>query len=130
MAPAETFESPGKYLRAKRQSQNLSLKEVAITTRIREPVLKALEEDRYANLPAIYIKSFLTTYAEYLGLDSNEVIMVQKKIAEKRSPSKDRAPIPPPIILRKTVSVRSWAISISFALLMALIVYASFKLFR
>ncbi len=130
MAPADTFESPGKYLRAKRQSQNLSLKEVADAIRIREPVLRALEEDGYANLPAIYVKSFLTAYAEYLGLDSDEVILVQKKIAEKRSSSKDRALIPPSIILRKTDSVRWWTISISVALLMALIVYAFFKLFR
>jgi cytoskeletal protein RodZ len=130
MESADTFESPGKYLRAKRQSQNLSLKEVADTTRIREPVLRALEEDRYANLPAIYVKSFLTAYAECLGLDSDEVLMVQKKIAEKRSFSRDQVLPPPPIILRKTVNVRLWAISISAALLMALIVYASLELFR
>ncbi len=130
MEPAETFESAGKYLKAKRESQNLSLKELADTTRIREPVLRALEQDEYANLPAIYVKSFLTTYAECLGLDSDEVTMVQKKIAEKQSFSKDQVLPPPPIILRKTVSVRSWAISISVALLMALIVYASFKLFH
>ncbi len=130
MESAETFESPGKYLRAKRESQKLSLKEVADTTRIREPVLRALEEDRYANLPALYVKSFLSTYAEYLGLDSNEVTMVHQKIAENLSFTKDQALKPPPVIRRKKVNVRSLVISVSVVLLMALVVYASYKLSR
>ncbi len=96
MDSAETFESPGKYLKAKRESQKLSLKEVADTTRIREPVLRALEEDRYANLPALYVKSFLSSYAECIGLDSNEVIMAYQNIAEKLSFSKDRVLTPHP----------------------------------
>ena len=128
MELGETFESPGKYLKAKRESQKLSLKEVANTTRIREPVLRALEEDRYTNLPAIYVKSFLSIYAECLGLDSNEVIMVHQKIAEKRSFSNDQVLKPPSTIQKKGVNGRLLVISISVVLLMALIVYASFEL--
>lgn len=130
MESGETFESPGKYLKAKRESQKLSLKEVADTTRIREPVLRALEEDRYTNLPAIYVKSFLSTYAECLGLDSNEVIMVHQKIAEKRSFSNDQVLKPLSTIQKKGVNGRLLVISISAVLLMALIVYASFELLR
>lgn len=130
MESAETFDSPGKYLKAKRESQKLSLKEVADTTRIREPVLRALEEDRYANLPAIYVKSFLSTYAECLGLDSNEVIMVHQEIAEKRSFSNGQVLKPPSTIQKKGVNGRLLVISISVVLLMALIVYASFELLR
>jgi len=130
MESGETFGSPGKYLKAKRESQKLSLKEVADTTRIREPVLRALEEDRYANLPAIYVKSFLSTYAECLGLDSNEVIMVHQKIAEKRSFSEHQVLKPPFTIQKKGVNGRLLVISISVVLLMALIVYASFELLR
>jgi cytoskeletal protein RodZ len=130
MESAETFDSPEKYLKAKRESQKLSLKEVADTTRIREPVLRALEEDRYANLPAIYVKSFLSTYAECLGLDSNEVIMVHQKITEKRSFSNDQVLKPPSTIQKKGVNGRLLVISISVVLLMALIVYASFELLR
>ena len=130
MESGETFESPGKYLKAKRESQKLSLKEVADTTRIREPVLRALEEDKYANLPAIYVKSFLSTYAECLGLDSNEVIMVYQNSAEKLSFSKDRVLIPLSTIRRKRVTVRLLVISMSVIFLIALIGYASFKLLR
>jgi len=130
MESAETFESPGKYLKAKRESQKLSLKEVADTTRIREPVLRALEEDRYVNLPAVYVKSFLSTYAECLGMDSDEVIMVHQKIAEKLSFPKGQVLEAPSTIRRKRVNVRLLVISISVVLLMALIVYASFTLLR
>ena len=130
MESTETFESPGKYLKAKRESKRLSLKEVADTTRIREPVLRALEEDRYANLPAIYVKSFLSSYAQCLGLDSNEVIMAYQNIAEKLSFSKDRVLNPPSTIRRKRVTVRLFVISMSVFFLIALIVYVSFKLLR
>ena len=44
--PPETIESPVKYLKAKRESQRISLREVANATRIREAVLRAIEEDR------------------------------------------------------------------------------------
>ncbi len=128
MESAETFESPGKYLKAKRESQKISLKEVADTTRIREPLLRALEEDRYANLPALYVKSFLTTYAECLGLDSNEVIMAYQNNAEKLSFSKDQVLIPLSTIRRKRGTVRFLVISMSVVFLMALIGYAFFKL--
>ena len=46
----EAIDSPGKCLKAKRESQNISLREVANATRIREAVLRAIEEDRYCLL--------------------------------------------------------------------------------
>ena len=130
MGSAETFESPGKYLKTKRESQNLSLRVVADKTKIREPVLRALEEDRYADLPALYIRSFLSTYAEYLGLDSDEVMTVYEKIAENLSFKKDHALKPPFTIRRKRVNVRSLVILVSVVFLMTLIVYASINLWR
>jgi len=54
----ETIESPGKYLKAKRESKRISLRQVASATRIREAVLRAIEEDQYEDLPHLYIKSF------------------------------------------------------------------------
>ena len=88
MEPAEAIESPGKYLKAKREFQKLSLKEVADVTRIRKAVLMAIEEDRTEELPLLYIKSFLSAYAKCLGLDPNDVIMLHQKYVEKLSFSK------------------------------------------
>jgi len=126
--PPETIESPGKYLKAKRESQGISLRQVADATRIREAVLRAIEEDRYEDLPHIYVKSFLSAYAKCLGLDPTDVIMLHQKYAEKLSFSKSRVLKHPSASRRKGVNVRLLVISISVALLIALIVYASFRL--
>ena len=128
MGPAEEIESPGKYLKAKRESQRISLRQVADATRIREAVLSAIEEDRYEGLPHVYVKSFLTAYAKRLGLDPTDVIMLHQKYVEKLSFSKSQVPKHPSAFRRKRVNVWLLVISISVALLIAVIVYASFKL--
>jgi cytoskeletal protein RodZ len=124
----ETIESPGKYLKAKRESQRISLREVADATRIREAVLRAIEEDRYEDLPNIYVKSFLSAYAKCLGLDPTDVIMLHQKYVEKLSFSKSQVSKHPLAFRRKRVNVRLFVISISVALLLALIVFAAFRL--
>jgi cytoskeletal protein RodZ len=126
--PPETTESPGEYLEAKRESQRISLKQVADATRIREAVLRAIEEDRYEDLPHLYVKSFISAYARYLGLDPTEVIMLHQRYLEKLPPSKSRVSKYPSALRRKRVNVRLFVISISVALLIALIVYAAFRL--
>lgn len=68
------MESPGKYLKAQRELRNLSLEEIAKSTKIRERFLRAIEEDRYELLPsAVYLKGFLTLYARQLGLDPQDI---------------------------------------------------------
>jgi cytoskeletal protein RodZ len=101
---------------------------VADATRIREAVLMAIEEDRYEELPHIYVKSFLSAYAKRLGLDPTDVIMLHQKYAEKLSFPKSQVSKHPSAFLRKRVNARLLFISISVALLIALIVYASFRL--
>jgi cytoskeleton protein RodZ len=68
-------ESLGSHLKRERESRNISLKEVAKKIRVREQLLKALEEDRYDLLPPHpYLKGFLFNYAKVVGLDPHEVI--------------------------------------------------------
>ena len=78
------MESPGKYLRAERESRNLSLEEVSESTKIRKHVLKAIEEDRYELLASVYLKGFLNTYAKYLGLNPNDVTLVYQRYLENK----------------------------------------------
>jgi cytoskeletal protein RodZ len=126
--PPETKESPGKYLKAKRESQKISLSEVADATRIREAVLRAIEEDRYGDLPPLYVKSFISAYARYLGLDPTDVIMLHQKYVEKLSFSKSQVSKHPSAFRKKRVNVRLFLISLSVAFLIALFVYAAFRL--
>jgi cytoskeletal protein RodZ len=79
------MESSGKCLKAERESQNLSLKQVSESTKIREHLLKAIEEDRYELLPPVYAKGFLNIYTKYLGLDPNDIILGYQKHLEHQT---------------------------------------------
>ena len=60
----------GNSLREARVRQQLELGEVELATKIRGRYLRALEEESFDALPAqTYVKGFLRTYADYLGLD-------------------------------------------------------------
>jgi helix-turn-helix protein/uncharacterized protein DUF4115 len=60
----------GNSLREARYRQGLELSEVELATKIRARYLQALEEESFDALPAqTYVKGFLRTYADYLGLD-------------------------------------------------------------
>ncbi len=69
------MESIGEKLRNLRKEKQLTLDEVASRTRIAKRYLEALEEDRFQMLPdETYIKSFLRSYASFLGMDGSEAI--------------------------------------------------------
>jgi cytoskeleton protein RodZ len=60
----------GNSLREARHRQQLELTEVEQATKIRARYLRALEEEAFDVLPAqTYVKGFLRTYADWLGLD-------------------------------------------------------------
>ena len=60
----------GNSLREARVRQHLELTEIELATKIRARYLRALEEENFEALPAqTYVKGFLRTYADYLGLD-------------------------------------------------------------
>ena len=59
-------------LREARLKRNLTPADVQKAIRIRDRYLQALEEERWELLPGdAYVKGFLRTYADYLGLDGN-----------------------------------------------------------
>jgi cytoskeleton protein RodZ len=60
----------GNSLREARLRQGFELPRVEADTKIRAKYLRALEEEHFEVLPGdTYVKGFLRTYAEYLGLD-------------------------------------------------------------
>jgi cytoskeleton protein RodZ len=60
----------GSSLKDARLRQGVDLAEAELATKIRSKYLRALEEERFDVLPAqTYVKGFLRSYAEYLGLD-------------------------------------------------------------
>jgi cytoskeleton protein RodZ len=60
----------GSSLREARLRQGLDFPELEQSTKIRAKYLRALEDEQFDVLPAqTYVKGFLRSYAEYLGLD-------------------------------------------------------------
>jgi hypothetical protein len=60
----------GNSLREARLRQGLEFPEIEHATKIRSKYLRALEDEQFDVLPAqTYVKGFLRTYAEHLGLD-------------------------------------------------------------
>jgi hypothetical protein len=60
----------GSSLREARMRQSLDFNEMEFRTKVRAKYLRALEEERFDQLPAhTYIKGFLRTYADALGMD-------------------------------------------------------------
>ena len=60
----------GNSLREARMRRGVDFAQAEISTKIRGKYLRALEDEQFELLPAqTYVKGFLRTYAEYLGLD-------------------------------------------------------------
>jgi cytoskeleton protein RodZ len=65
----------GSTLREARMRSHIDITEVETATKIRAKYLRALENEEWDLLPgAVYAKSFLRTYGDYLGLDSRMLI--------------------------------------------------------
>ena len=67
--------SVGKFLQQERERKNLTLEAVSQVTRISAKTLEAIESDDFLSLPApIFIRSFLKTYASFIGLNPDKAI--------------------------------------------------------
>jgi hypothetical protein len=62
----------GNSLREARERQGLGYPEIELATKIRAKYIRALEEENFTSIPGdAYIRGFLRSYAEYLGLDGD-----------------------------------------------------------
>ena len=67
--------SLGIFLKKSREERHVELDDIAEATRIRRYYLEAIENDEWEKLPSkVFIKGFLKSYAEFLGLDKEAVI--------------------------------------------------------
>jgi hypothetical protein len=65
----------GASLREARMRQRIDITEAEADTKIRGKYLRALENEEWALLPGpTFVKSFLRTYADYLGLDGRTLV--------------------------------------------------------
>jgi cytoskeleton protein RodZ len=88
----------GSSLRAAREHQRLELSAVERATRIRTKYLQALEDERFDLLPGTaYVKGFLRTYADFLGLDGVRFV---DEYNERFAPAEPME-APPPVRVRR-----------------------------
>src|ERR1039457_6320710 len=65
----------GEDLRREREMRGVSLEEIASATKISLRFLEAIEQEDFKKLPGgIFGRSFIRTYAKYLGLDEERVL--------------------------------------------------------
>src|SRR5436189_6177585 len=65
----------GETLREARMRQHLDITDVEARTKIRAKYLRARENEDFGMLPgSTFVKSFLRTYAEFLGLDPHVLV--------------------------------------------------------
>ncbi|MFW6051197.1 MAG: helix-turn-helix domain-containing protein [Myxococcota bacterium] len=89
-APSEST-SIGSFLRREREVRQLSLEELAQTTRIPLRQLRLLEQDRFDELPGeVFARGFIKSYARALGVDDRPLL---ERFDRGRSEADAPAPI-------------------------------------
>jgi transcriptional regulator with XRE-family HTH domain len=89
--------SIGETLREARMRQRLDIADVETRTKIRAKYLRALENEEFGMLPGpTFVKTFLRTYAEMLGLDPH--VLVEEYRAGYEHEDEMEAPLGPPAV--------------------------------
>src|SRR5215211_2245968 len=91
----------GETLRETRMRRRIDMTDVEAATKIRAKYLRALENEEWDLLPGpTFVKTFLRTYAEYLGLDARNLVEEYKQRYE-RPGTQDLKPLGPPVASRR-----------------------------
>jgi cytoskeleton protein RodZ len=86
----------GSNLREARMRARIDISEIESETKIRAKYLRALENEEWDLLPGpTYVKSFLRTYADALGLDG-KLLIEEYKLRHERLSDVELRPIAPP----------------------------------
>ena len=84
-------ESFGRYLKRERQLREITLEQIAVETKIKIGLLRALEDDRIEALPSpAIVKGFLRAYARSLGLSANDLQLRYQSFLEEVAPERLR----------------------------------------
>ncbi len=79
----------GERLEEARKSKGISIREAAEETKVRGDYLHKFENNQFdINLPDIYVRGFLRSYATYLGLSAEKVISDYNALGRGKAPAK------------------------------------------
>ena len=101
----------GEHLKREREMRGVTLEEVSSATRIATRFLKAIEEEKWEQLPGgVFNRGFVRAVARYLGLDE------ENTVAEYTLAVGDRQTVPvwtgsPPAVTPDTTGFRQFTVS-------------------
>ena len=83
-------EETGLDLKTVRESSGITLKDLFDSTRIRISILEAIENEEFHLLPeSVYAKTFMKTYAQAVGVDSEKILSRYEKYLEQHKVSRE-----------------------------------------
>ncbi|MEN6411164.1 MAG: RodZ domain-containing protein [Veillonellales bacterium] len=86
------MQTVGQALRSEREKKNLTIKDIEAATSIRSLYINAIEEDNYKVIPGeVYLKGFIRNYANYLGLNGEEMVALYR---ESQAPVEPEPEVP------------------------------------
>lgn len=120
--PREPAPSLGRWLRHERELRQVSIEEIAATTRIPIKTLQLLEEDRHDALPGdVFVRGFLKSYARAIGLS---VELVLQRFEEFKTPKAEPSALPLNAALATPERGRRFGIAIALVILLILFTLA------
>ena len=109
-------QSVGTMLRMERERLGLSRAQITEMTRMRTPIVEAIENEAWDSLPPpVFVRGFLRSYAKVLGLSQEGVIDLYAKNVPVESPG--QVPHPEPSRIRRR---RVWLVLLLLFVLAAL----------
>ena len=76
----------GENLQREREMRGVTLQEISAATKIGVRFLRALETEDFGQVPGgIFTRSFIRTYAKYLGLDEDRVLAEYQLVAQPKA---------------------------------------------
>jgi cytoskeleton protein RodZ len=109
----------GQILRQERELRNIPLDRIEEATRIRAAQLRAIEDDRLEALPAeAYARGFVRTYAEYLGLNGDDVVAIFNEQWNRSAHRDEPAPPQTPVSVARRSSTGLFSLWVGLACLL------------
>ncbi len=124
---ADEMDEIGSQLREARMRMRIDTGEVEVRTKIRAKYLRAMENEEWDLLPGeVYVRSFLRTYADFLGLDcgrcstsSAAATRARPTTSCRRSRPWTRAPAP----VERRVQIPRWVVVLAVLIVVAGVLY-------
>jgi cytoskeletal protein RodZ len=119
--------SLGRYLRRERELRQLSLEELAQTTRIPVKSLQRLEMDLFEELPGdVFTRGFVRSYARCLGISADEALKRYEALrkAAEQARQDEISPAPPITAITPPEKGRRFGIAVAVVILLILFTLA------